>query len=442
MDSAKLSCCICLDVLKRPVTIPCGHSYCMNCISYSWDQEDRKGVHSCPQCRKTFKPRPMLVKNILLAALVEDLKKTGLPAAPPGHCYAGPEEVACDVCTGRKMKAVKYCLVCLASFCEKHLQPHYESLTFRKHKLAEVSAKPQQNSSSRHDEVMKALHEKFKTVSAAAERTEKQRELQVRRLKTQQRIQDKEKDVKLLQQKMKAINVSANKAVENSEATSPSSVKNPVKIRPISLLEPSVGTFWCLDKLEEIAAERENNQELQQQPAVKAMDKVFHSSCFCCMSCCRPLQGMQFYNRDGSPQCELCYRKSLAACSRCGERITDRVLKAMGKCFHVHCFCCNTCSCTLEGLPFIAGEDNKPYCVQDYHRRFSPLCEICKEPIVPAPGSEEIVKVVALDKNFHIKCYRCEDCVRPLSSEVDKCPGYPLDDRILCIKCYSKRTKQ
>lgn len=43
------------------------------------------------------------------------------------------------------------------------------------------------------------------------------------------------------------------------------------------------------------------------QPAVKAMDKLFHSSCFCCMSCHRPLQGMQFYDRDGAPQCEDCY---------------------------------------------------------------------------------------------------------------------------------------
>lgn len=43
------------------------------------------------------------------------------------------------------------------------------------------------------------------------------------------------------------------------------------------------------------------------QPAVRAMDKLFHSNCFCCMTCHRPLQGMQFYDRDGSPQCEDCY---------------------------------------------------------------------------------------------------------------------------------------
>lgn len=46
------------------------------------------------------------------------------------------------------------------------------------------------------------------------------------------------------------------------------------------------------------------------QPAVRAMNKLFHSNCFCCMSCHRPLQGMQFYDRDGSPECEDCYMVS------------------------------------------------------------------------------------------------------------------------------------
>ncbi|XP_041648632.1 zyxin [Cheilinus undulatus] len=178
------------------------------------------------------------------------------------------------------------------------------------------------------------------------------------------------------------------------------------------------------------------------QPAVRAMDKLFHSNCFCCMSCHRPLQGMQFYDRDGTPQCEDCYMNSLAVCSRCGEKITDRVLKAVGQCFHAHCFRCSTCSCVLEGAPFITDDNNNPYCVQDYHRRFSPLCVSCNEPIIPAPGSEETVRVVALDKNFHLKCYRCEDCARPLSIEADENGCYPLDGRILCMKCHTKRAKQ
>ncbi|KAF4092044.1 hypothetical protein AMELA_G00016400 [Ameiurus melas] len=71
----QFSCSVCLDLLKDPVTIHCGHNYCMVCINDYWTQDDNYGVYRCPQCRDTFPPRPILRRNNMLAEVVEKLKK-------------------------------------------------------------------------------------------------------------------------------------------------------------------------------------------------------------------------------------------------------------------------------------------------------------------------------------------------------------------------------
>ncbi|XP_052368877.1 E3 ubiquitin/ISG15 ligase TRIM25-like [Oncorhynchus keta] len=290
LDQDQFCCSVCLDLLKEPVTIPCGHSYCRICIEGSWDQDDLKGVYSCPQCRETFTPWPNLRKNNMLAEIVEKLRNTGLQAAPPpALCYAGPGDVVCDFCTGtRKQKALMSCLVCLASYCETHLQPHYESPAFKKHKLVKATAQLQEKICSHHDKLLEVYcrtdqqcicllcvmdeHKGHDTVSAAAERTEKQRQLGMSQQKVQQRFQEREKELNELQQAVESFKRSAQSAVEVSDQIftelirsierSSSEVKELIRAQEKAQVSQAEGLLEQLKQ--EIAELRKRSTELEQ----------------------------------------------------------------------------------------------------------------------------------------------------------------------------------
>ncbi|XP_058872499.1 tripartite motif-containing protein 16-like [Acipenser ruthenus] len=228
----QFSCSACLELLKDPVTIPCGHSYCMGCIKNCWDQTDHTGVYSCPQCRETFTPRPVLRRNTMLAEVVEKLKKTGLNP-PPAQSYAGPGDVPCDFCTGRKFKAVKSCLTCLASYCETHVKPHSEVTPLKKHKLINAIGDLEQKLCAEHQKVLEGFcrtdqtcicwlctekeHKSHDTVSAETERTGKQKQLGETQTEIQQRIQERLKETDELKQAVESLKRSACIEIKESE---------------------------------------------------------------------------------------------------------------------------------------------------------------------------------------------------------------------------------
>ncbi|XP_036372642.1 tripartite motif-containing protein 16-like [Megalops cyprinoides] len=232
LDQERFNCPICLDILKDPVSIPCGHSYCMGCIKGFWDK-DITDVYSCPQCRQTFSPRPALNKNTMLAEVMEKLEQTGLISASPAPCHAGPGEVACDFCTGEERKAVKTCLVCLASYCEAHLQQHYQVPPLKKHTLVRAIGQLQEKICHFHNKLLEIYcctdekcicyqclmdgHRGHDTVSAEAERTKLQKQLGETQREYQQRIQEKEKGLQELKQAKKTLMDSAKTALEESE---------------------------------------------------------------------------------------------------------------------------------------------------------------------------------------------------------------------------------
>ncbi|XP_067221453.1 E3 ubiquitin/ISG15 ligase TRIM25-like isoform X2 [Chanodichthys erythropterus] len=219
----QFSCSVCLDPLKEPVTIPCGHSYCMSCITDCWGQKEQGPPYRCPQCRESFSQRPLLKKNTLIAEMMETLQKTSLQTAA----------VECDVCTTEKNRAVKSCLQCLASFCQTHLQLHYESPAFMKHKLVQASRNIQENICLSHGKLLEIYcqddhqcicnlcmidnHNGHRLVSVDSEWTSKKKELKKVKVACQKLIQERERGQRELSEAVKSFKSSALETMEDIE---------------------------------------------------------------------------------------------------------------------------------------------------------------------------------------------------------------------------------
>ncbi|XP_068172490.1 filamin-binding LIM protein 1 [Antennarius striatus] len=172
------------------------------------------------------------------------------------------------------------------------------------------------------------------------------------------------------------------------------------------------------------------------QPAIEALNRIYHDGCFQCRSCHVPLAGKEYYNKAGIPLCADCYQASLELCWACGEAITDHVIRALERAYHLSCFTCSTCKQQIGEQPFAQGEVGEVYCLQDYYRKYAPKCNACNQLIIPKEDGTDSYNVECLGHSYHENCYRCEVCLIQLSPEPNEKGCYPLDGKMLCKSCH------
>jgi LIM domain-containing protein len=178
---------------------------------------------------------------------------------------------------------------------------------------------------------------------------------------------------------------------------------------------------------------------LKADEACQASGNIYHTNCFMCCSCGRTLKSKAYYCINGRIYCEEDYKcdgfqDTAIHCKICDHIVQDTILEAQGHYYHPGCFKCSQCNECLANLPF-TERDDKIYCLKDYYELYAPTCFGCGEAILPVEDSDQTVKVVAMDKDFHVDCYHCEACGMQLTDEPEK-RCYPLDDHLLCQHCH------
>ncbi|XP_034403092.1 E3 ubiquitin/ISG15 ligase TRIM25 isoform X2 [Cyclopterus lumpus] len=248
----QFNCPVCLDLPNDPVTIPCGHSYCMGCIKDYWSKDNPKGGYSCPQCRKTFSPKPSLSRNTMLAEAVEQLRKGALKAdvresmrnarsssgakgkpSSSSPSYSSPTAVPCDMCKGEQRAAVKSCLSCMSSYCAAHLKPHSTKKALRAHELIAPTANLAEKICTQHKYLQEFFcrqckmfvcwlctsnqHKGHECVSTKVERLEKQKVLSEMQTENQQRVKVREQELKDMKKMMEGMKRSADRVHGDTE---------------------------------------------------------------------------------------------------------------------------------------------------------------------------------------------------------------------------------
>uniref|UniRef100_A0A8C5YW96 Actin binding LIM protein 1 n=1 Tax=Marmota marmota marmota TaxID=9994 RepID=A0A8C5YW96_MARMA len=175
---------------------------------------------------------------------------------------------------------------------------------------------------------------------------------------------------------------------------------------------------------------------------LRVQTRHFHIKCFTCKVCGCDLAQGGFFIKNGEYLCTLDYQRMYGTrCHGCGEFVEGEVVTALGKTYHPNCFACTICK-----RPFPPG-DRVTFNGRDC------LCQLCAQPMSSSPseatcsgncaGCGRDIKngqaLLALDKQWHLGCFKCKSCGKVLTGEYISKDGAPYCEKdyqgLFGVKC-------
>ncbi|XP_042719779.1 actin-binding LIM protein 1 isoform X20 [Lagopus leucura] len=175
---------------------------------------------------------------------------------------------------------------------------------------------------------------------------------------------------------------------------------------------------------------------------LRVQSRHFHIKCFTCKVCGCDLAQGGFFIKNGEYLCTLDYQRMYGTrCNGCGEFVEGEVVTALGKTYHPNCFACTVCK-----RPFPPG-DRVTFNGRDC------LCQLCAQPMSSSPkelsassncaGCGRDIKngqaLLALDKQWHLGCFKCKACGKVLTGEYISKDGAPYCEKdyqvLFGVKC-------
>ncbi|XP_058044276.1 actin-binding LIM protein 1 isoform X2 [Ahaetulla prasina] len=175
---------------------------------------------------------------------------------------------------------------------------------------------------------------------------------------------------------------------------------------------------------------------------LRVQAKHFHIKCFTCKVCGCDLAQGGFFIKNGDYLCTVDYQRMYGTrCNGCGEFVEGEVVTALGKTYHPNCFACTMCK-----RPFPPG-DRVTFNGRDC------LCQMCAQPMASSPkelasssncaGCGREIKngqaLLALDKQWHLGCFKCKACAKVLTGEYISKDGAPYCEKdyqvLFGVKC-------